>query len=239
MADQQVKLIIQDIKAKAKTQRAVTDARFFKTGPGEYGEGDLFFGLTMPEQRLIAKKYAATVNLSQIKTLLYSPYHEVRMVGWLMLTYQYPKAPAKDQKKLFQFYLDHAHQANNWDLVDVTAPKVVGIFLKDHPTGRKVLYRLARSNNLWLKRVAVLSTLTLILDNDFQDILKLAKLLLSDTHDLMHKAVGWMLREVGKRDTATLEKFLDKHVRQMPRTMLRYAIEKFPEEKRKYYLNFK
>jgi len=206
---------------------------FFKTGPGEYGEGDFFLGITVPEQRKIAKKYAG-LKLEEVGKLLHSKIHEYRLTALIILTLQYPRVDEKGKKEIFDFYLRNTKWINNWDLVDVTTPRIVGEYLLDND--RTVLYTLAKSTDLWERRIAILATYTFIQQNDFQDTLKISKLLLKDKQDLIHKAVGWMLREVGKKDLKTLEKFLQQHYRKMPRTMLRYAIEKFPEKKRKDYL---
>lgn len=218
-------------------QRAKNSAWFFKTGPGEYGEGDQFIGLTMPQQRKVAKSFKE-LPLDEIQTLIASPIHEYRMTGLLILVLQYQQAkkdPAK-QQALYQFYLDNRQGINNWDLVDNTAHKIAGHYLFHHPKEREILYTFAHSEDLWERRIAVISTFYFIREKEFEDNLRLAKILLHDPHDLIHKAVGWMLREIGKKDLATEEKFLKKHYQTMPRTMLRYAIEKFEEGKRQDYL---
>ncbi|MFH1412582.1 MAG: DNA alkylation repair protein [bacterium] len=206
-------------------------ARFFKTGKGEYGENDKFLGIIVPDQRSIAKKYK-DLSLFEIKKLLSSPWHEHRLTGALILTYKYPKADNK--KEIVDFYLKNSHAFNNWDLVDLTAPNIIGDYLLDKD--RSVLYKLAKSNNLWTKRIAILATFAFIKQGDFIDCLRISKILLKDKHDLIHKAVGWMLREAGKRDIKVLKKFLDQNIKQMPRTMLRYAIERLPEKRRQFYL---
>jgi 3-methyladenine DNA glycosylase AlkD len=236
MAGKLITSIKQDIQSCANPQKAGHSQRFFKTGQGEYGEGDKFLGLSMPAQRVIAKRYAKTASLQEIETLLLSPYHEFRMVGLLIMTYQYPRLGETEQKKYYDFYIQHAQRVNNWDLVDVTAPKVVGAYLQVHKNDRQILKKLGRSKNLWERRIAVLSCYPMIKDGDFKDILWLSKVLLKDKEDLMHKAVGWMLREVGKKDEQALTIFLDKYTLQMPRTMLRYSIERFKESKRQRYL---
>ncbi|RKZ59662.1 MAG: DNA alkylation repair protein [Candidatus Parabeggiatoa sp. nov. 2] len=205
--------------------------RFFKTGKGEYGEGDKFLGIKVPVQRKVAKKYQA-LSLTDIQTLLNSDIHEYRLTALILLINHY----ADDTKKqeIFDFYLRNTKHINNWDLVDITAPKIVGDYLRDKP--RDILYQLARSTNLWEKRIAIIATMTFIKQDDFSDTLKLAEILLNDEHDLIHKAVGWTLREVGKREQSVEEHFLNKHYKQMPRTMLRYAIERFDDKRRKFYL---
>jgi len=233
-----------DLQKLANIKQAEVLQHFFKTGKGEYGEGDIFLGIKVPEQRKIVKKYK-DLDIKNVEKLLKSKIHEHRLVAILILVLKYTKGDDKLKKQIYNVYLKNTKYINNWDLVDLSAPNIVGDYLFSHPLsvsssgrrrGRDVLYKLAKSKSLWERRIAVLATFTFIRNNDFKDILKLAELLLSDTHDLMHKAVGWMLREMGKRDQKLLEKFLDKNIRKMPRTMLRYSIEKFDEEKRQYYL---
>jgi len=207
--------------------------RFFKTGKGEYGEGDTFWGITMPKQRMVAKKYL-DLALPDIQKLLNSDVHECRMTGLLILTYQFNKASDGTRKKIADFYIRNTKRINNWDLVDVTTPRILGKYLLDKD--RKILYTFAQSKNLWERRIAIITTQVFISEKQYEDTLNIAELLLTDKHDLIHKAVGWMLREVGKYDQETEEKFLRKHYKKMPRTMLRYAIEKFPEKMRKAYL---
>ncbi|MFH1325967.1 MAG: DNA alkylation repair protein [Candidatus Falkowbacteria bacterium] len=225
--------IKQDLQKFANKEKVKILQRFFKTGKGQYSEGDIFLGIVVLEQRKIAKKYSE-LTLTDIQKLLNSKVHEHRLTSLFILIDKYQRADQKNRKKIFNFYLSNTKQINNWDLVDLSAPNIIGDYLLEKD--RKILYKLARSKNLWEKRIAIISTFKFIRDNQFTDTLKISELLLTDKHDLIHKAVGWMLREVGKRDQQLLEKFLDKHLRQMPRTMLRYAIEKFPENRRLYYL---
>ena len=225
-----LKKLKKDLKEKSNPKKAKISQRFFKTGKGEYGEGDIFLGVMIPGIRAVAKKYL-DLDLKDVKDLLNSDIHEHRLTGLLILVGKYEKG---DKEKIFNFYLDNSSRINNWDLVDVTAPRIVGNFLLDKP--RDILHSLAESDNLWERRIAIISTFSFIKENDFKDALKIAKKLLQDKHGLMHKAVGWMLREVGKKDIKELESFLKKHYKNMPRTMLRYAIEKFPEEERKKWL---
>ena len=225
--------IKQALQKKANPDKAKIYQRFFKTGPGQYGEGDKFLGLTMPEQRTIAKKYL-NLTLNDISKLLGSQYHEHRMTALIILTYKYPKANKNLKKQIYEFYIKSYDQINNWDLVDVTAPRIVGEYLLDKD--RKVLYDFAKSSHLWKKRIAIISTFTFIRNNDFQDTINISEILLKDTHDLIHKAVGWMLREMGKKDESYLTNFLDKHHKIMPRTMLRYSLEKLSEPQRKHYM---
>ena len=207
--------------------------RFFKTGKGQYGEGDKFLGVIVPNIRLVAKQYKDE-PFEVMADLLQSEWHECRLCALLMLVERFKKSDEKGRKAIYDFYLSQTSRINNWDLVDLSAPGIVGEHLKDKP--RSDLYRLADSPLLWDRRIAVVSTFTLIRNNDFIDILALSERLLHQEHDLMRKAVGWMLREVGKRDRDLLVQFLEKHCQTMPRTMLRYAIEKFPEEERRYFM---
>ncbi len=221
------------LHALANSEWAQGMQRFFKTGRGEYAEGDRFIGVRMPQMRKLVKGYPDT-PLSEIETLLCSPFHEERMVALLLMVQRFQRGDAKEQKMLYQRYLDSTTVINNWDLVDVTAEHIIGAWLFGR--SRKPLYRLARSKLWWERRMAIMSTFHFIKKNEFDETLKLAERLLHDEHDLIHKAVGWMLREVGKRDLAVEEAFLQQHYKTMPRTMLRYAIEKFPEKRRQAYL---
>lgn len=224
-----------ELRAVANRERAVATARFFKTGAGEYGAGDLFLGVTMPELRRIAKRNVGA-TYADVTTLLASVYHEERMVGLLILTYRFEGAGERERMRIVRFYLRHKHAVNNWDLVDVSAPSILGAHLRDRPHERAVLYRLARSNVLWERRIAIVSTLTFIRAGECKDACTIAVLLLDDPEDLLHKAVGWMLREVGKADRQTLVCFLEQYACRLPRTALRYAIEHFKEVDRKTYL---
>jgi 3-methyladenine DNA glycosylase AlkD len=225
--------IKKEIKKNANPIKAVGLQRFFKTGPGEYGEGDIFHGIMVPVQRSIAKKYIG-LALSDIKELLYSDHHEERLIALLILVEQYKKGSAQSQEDIFTFYHLHRKRINNWDLIDLTADRISGSYLMDKD--KTLLYKLAVSKNFWERRIAVMSTFHFIKNRQFDDALSIAQILLNDEHDLIHKAVGWMLREIGKRDLNTEESFLKKYYKKMPRTMLRYAIEKFPEQKRLAYL---
>lgn len=234
---------------KNDSQRLIL-SRFFKTAPGQYGEGDMFLGLKVPETRLVVKESRLRVPFSEIGILLMSPWHEVRLCGFLLLVEEMkaalprrnrPDTMAARRKEIADFYLAHAAAANNWDLVDLSAPYILGTFLL-HPLDdgsmpdRKILDRLAESECLWEQRIAIVATMMLIRNGEFEDTLRIARRLLPHPHDLIHKAVGWMLREVGKRDTATLRDFLDLHVKSMHRTTLRYAIERLPEQERREWM---
>jgi 3-methyladenine DNA glycosylase AlkD len=212
----------QQLQQLANPEQKQVLQRFFKTGQGEYGEGDIFLGIKVPVQRKVAKKYSA-LSLTEIQKLLQNRVHEYRFTALIVLINQYLKANSIKKQQIFDFYIHHIQYINNWDLVDVSAAKIVGDYLLEQP--RDILYRLARSSNLWERRIAIVATQTFIKNDDFKDTLKLAEILLTDEQDLIHKAVGWMLREVGKREQSTLETFLDNHHNNMPRTMLRYAIE--------------
>ena len=225
-----------DIKKEANPEKAKILQRFFKTGKGEYGEGDIFLGITVPQSREIAKKYIS-IQLEEINLLLQSKIHEERLIALLILVENYKKSTQKDKELIFNFYLNNAKYINNWDLVDLTADKIAGHYLYDKP--KDILYKLAKSDNLWKKRISIISTFYFIKNNEFNETLKISEILIKDNHDLIQKAVGWMLREIGKRSPETEEEFLNKHYRIMPRTTLRYAIEKFPESKRQAYLKGK
>jgi len=245
--------IIQELNKLKNPAQAKNLQRFFKTGKGEYGGGDIFLGLKSQEIKDIAKKYYRETNFNDIKKLLNSEIHEHRVASLRILVIQYEEGGDKIRKKIFDFYLKNTKNINNWDLVDMSAPNIVGQFLfqtcfsgglSEKETSTKVsknlvLYKLAKSKNLWERRIAVLATFAFIREKDFRDAIKILEILLKDKHDLIHKAVGWMLREIGKRDEQTLIEFLDKNILAMPRAMLRYAIEKLPEKKRQYYLNKK
>lgn len=218
-------------------QRAKNLMLFFKTGKGQYGEGDKFLGIIVPKQRELAKKYH-NLSLIDCQKLLNSKIHEHRLTALLILVQQYQKADELKREKIFNFYCRNLKNINNWDLVDLSAPNIVGHYLY-HQTDKFLAIKLARTNHLWSKRVGVICTFYFIKNRRFNETLKIANILLKDKHDLIHKAVGWMLREMGKKDEKLLEKFLNKNFRQMPRTMLRYAIERLPEKRRKYYLKSK
>ncbi len=234
--------MIKELKDEYKKLADVAQARvlsgFFKSGKGQYGEGDIFLGIKVPVQRNAIKKYFS-MSIAEIEELLLSPIHEHRLSALFILVHQFEKGDVSVKSVIYELYLRMAASGriNNWDLVDLSAPNIVGKYLLDRD--RSILRKMIESKNLWERRVAVLATFTFIRNNDFKDILILSERLLLDKEDLMHKAVGWMLREVGKRDEVVLRKFLDKHVLSMPRTTLRYAIEKFSEEDRKKYLNKK
>ena len=229
-----------EIQKKANPTKAKLLQRFFKTGKGEYGEGDIFLGLMVPIQREIVGKFWNYIDLKEVEELLQGKIHEERLIDLLILVKKFEKTKQENEKKeIFELYQRNYNNINNWDLVDLSAPRIVGQFLiyKDK-NEKQILYKFAHSDNLWKKRISVLGTFWFIRENEFEDSLKIAEILLKDKHDLIHKAVGWMLREIGKRNLAVEEEFLKKYAKIMPRTMLRYAIEKFSYEKRQHYLNF-
>lgn len=232
--------MIEDVRRELREQatpgRAKASEWFFKTGPGEYGEGDLFLGVTMPDTRKVAKKHK-DLALVEVEVLLESKWHEERMMALVIIVNQYKKAEEPKQKELFDFYLNHTERINNWDLVDVSARDITGAYIFHHPELIPRLDELAESDFLWERRIAVISTFYFINQGDPTETIKLAGKLLNDPEDLMHKAVGWMLREMGKRvDRQLLIDFLDEHAHEMPRTMLRYSIEHLDENTRKKYL---
>ncbi len=221
------------LKALADPARAAALQRFFKTGPGEYGEGDRFIGLTMPQARQLTKEYAE-LPLDEVEKLLESPWHEARTLAVVIMANRYGKADARQRAAICRLYLRRTDRINNWDLVDISAPHVVGEHLATR--SRASLRRLARSKLLWDRRVAIIATAAFIRRNEFADTLEIARMLFGDEHDLIHKAVGWMLREVGKRDERTLRAFLDRHAGEMPRTALRYSLERLSPALRRHYM---
>ena len=223
--------IIRDLRACEDEEKKIVLPRFFKTGKGEYGEGDRFIGVIVPNVRKVAKAYK-DCPLDVVEMLLESEWHECRLCALLILREKYKVDP----EGIVDFYLKHTRGINNWDLVDLSAPYILGTYLVDK-ADRQIIYDLAASPQMWERRIAVVSTLMLIRNNQFEDTVRLAEILLFSDHDLMQKAVGWMLREVGKRDETLLRNFLDIHCQEMPRTMLRYAIEKFPPEVRREYMS--
>ncbi len=222
-----------DIRALGSPERAKHSLRFFRTGPGEYGEGDKFLGLTVPEMRAIAKRHR-DLDHDEVLKLLQSEWHEERLVALVLLVDGYQRGDKARRQKIHQAYLANTKRINNWDLVDASAGAIVGGHLE--PNRIALLEKLARSNDLWERRIAIVATFHFIKNRQLAPTLCIAAMLLNDTHDLIHKAVGWMLREVGKKDRKVLDGFLAKHYRDMPRTMLRYAIERHPETTRKRYL---
>lgn len=226
--------IQQQLEAVSNKEKREFLPYFFKTGKGQYGEGDKFIGVVVPDIRKIAKANK-TLALAEVEILLNNKYHECRMCALMILIEHFKKTAKDDQKKIVDFYLSHTHRINNWDLVDLSCRDIVGTYLSDKKD-RTILYKLAESELLWDQRIAVISTYTFIKKYDFTDIIKLSEQFLDHKHDLIHKATGWMLREAGKMDKKVLIEFLDKYYRQMPRTMLRYSIEKLSPEERTHYM---
>lgn len=223
-----------ELFANADPQKALGMQRFFKTGKGEYGEGDVFIGLTNPVQRAIVKKYK-TLELSEIQKLLDEKYHECRSIGLFFLVNNFKRSKVDAEKEqIYKFYMSNADRINNWDLVDLSCYEIAGCYLFEKP--KDDLYTFAKSGHLWRERIAMVSTMYFIRKNQFDDVFAIAEILLHHKHDLIHKAAGWMLREVGKRDLQTEKNFLIKHYKTMPRTMLRYAIERFEENDRQAFL---
>ena len=228
-----VQEITQRLFALGNKERAAVSQRFFKTGPGEYGEGDIFLGIKVPVLRGLAKEYF-DLSLKDVNTILESKFHEERLLSLFIMVDQFSNGDRKKKKTIYELYLKNTVFINNWDLVDSSAHHIVGPYLMTK--SKAPLYEMARSDLLWERRIAIMATFHYIKNDNFNDTLKIAARLLSDEEDLIHKAVGWMLREIGKRHLPSEETFLKKHYRKMPRTMLRYAIEKFPEPKRQRYL---
>jgi len=227
------KEVINALKLVATEERRKVNEWFFKTEKGEYGYGDIFIGVTMPKIRRIAKKFSQEISLQELTKLIQNPIHEVRLCALIILVNKYKK---EDSSKIYQYYMDHLTSINNWDLVDSSAPYIVGDYLYKNPEKSKILLDFSQSENLWIRRISIVSTLTFIKNNEFNQTLKIANLLLHDDHDLIHKAVGWMLREIYKRDESLIKQFLRQNYAQIPRTTLRYAIERMDKEERLLYL---
>ena len=229
----QVADIKNEMRKLANKKIAEHSQRFFKTGKGQYGEGDIYLGIRVPVLRKIAKKFRR-ISLAEVSKLLESKFHEERLLSILMLVNLFKSGDEDDQELIYELYLDKTKFINNWDIVDISAGNIVGAFLFEKD--KAPLYRLVFSENLWERRIAIVATFYFIRNDEFDDTLKIAEILFTDKEDLIHKAVGWMLREVGKRVIEIEEEFLEEHYLKMPRTMLRYAIERFPETRRKMYL---
>jgi 3-methyladenine DNA glycosylase AlkD len=226
--------IADELKSYANPAKIADYMRFFKTGKGDYGEGDQFLGIKVPDTRKVVKKYFRSMSLNEIQEFLYSPYHEHRMFALLVLVALYKSKRLDNKATIYHFYINHTTQINNWDLIDVTCPHIVGTHLLDRD--RSLLYHFARSNDLWQKRIAIISTFAFIKAGEFEDTFAIADILLEDRHDLIHKAVGWAIRNVGIQDLQSMLAFLNPRYKKMPRTMLRYAIEKLDEPLRQKYL---
>lgn len=231
-----MKSLLKELHALKNTSKVIRYSTFHKIKEGGYASGEEFLGVTVPQLRELAGKYS-NLPLKIVDSLLSSNIHEEKYLAALILNEKYEKSDVKSKEKIVNFYLDNASRISGWDLVDSTASQILGDWLMDK--NRSILYKLAKSNNLWERRIAIISTYYFIKNSQFKDTIKVSEILLNDKHDLIQKAVGWMLREMGKRDIAVLESFLREHYKEMPRTMLRYAIEKFSKEKRKDYLKGK
>lgn len=228
-------IIEQALRKHSTPERARVSMRYFKTGKGEYGEGDQFIGVAVPFQRSVAAKFAPEVQVQDIALLLQSPFHEIRLTALFMLTTRFLKSKeASSAKKWVDLYLANLQYINNWDLVDTTAPIILGTWLANRD--RKILYQFARSKNIWKNRIAILTTLAFIKKNELDDLLKLADIFINHPHDLLHKATGWMLREGWKKNPERIEKYLSDNAARMPRTMLRYAIEKMRPALRRRFM---
>jgi len=233
MSSLKVRDVQKQLKNLGNKEYAAVSRRFFKTGPGEYGEGDIFIGIRVPVLRKLASE-CKDLPVSEIEILLRSPIHEERLLALLLLVQTFKQGDGDKKAYIYDLYLESTELINNWDLVDTSAEHIVGAYLMDK--NKRPLYRLAKSKNLWERRIAIMATFHFVKRHGFSETLKISKMLLFDRQDLIHKATGWMLREIGKRDLRTEETFLKEHFKKMPRTMLRYAIERFPEEKRQRYL---
>jgi len=225
--------LLRELKNSADPEKEKIFISFFKTGKGEYGEGDKFLGITVPCLRAISKKYQG-LDLKDLQKLLNSKIHEFRLSALMILRFKYDKADENSKENIVKFYLKNTKNINNWDLIDLSCQYILGKWFLDRD--KKILYQLVRSKNIWERRIAIISTFEFIRNNQCIDTLKISEILLNDKHDLIHKAVGWMLRELGKRDKKTEIDFLNKYYKAMPRTMLRYAIEKFNDKEKRFYL---
>lgn len=226
--------LIEDLNSLANPDKARILSRFFKTGKGDYGEGDIFLGVSVPATRSIARRYLH-LSFMEIDEMLVSRIHEHRLAALLVLVEKFRKSDELEKTKIYEFYLKNTGNVNNWDLVDLSADKIVGTHLLDK--NKDILYKLAKSESVWERRIAIIATFAFIKNGKFDDALKISELLLRDSHDLIQKAVGWMLREIGKRNQESEEGFLREHYRKMPRTMLRYAIERFDKKKKEVYMS--
>jgi len=227
------KEVVNALKLVATEERRKVNEWFFKTGKGEYGYGDIFLGVTAPDLRRIAKKFSQEISLQELTELIRSPIHEVRLCALIILVNKYNK---EEPDRIYHYYLKHLNSVNNWDLVDTSAPHIVGDYLYNNPEKSKILLEFSHSENLWIRRISIVSTFAFIKNNEFNTTLEITKLLLNDNHDLIHKAVGWMLREIYKRDEGLIKRFLRQNYAQIPRTTLRYAIERMDKEERLLYL---
>ena len=227
------KEVVNALKLVATEERCKVNEWFFKTGKGEYGYGDIFLGVNAPNLRRIAKKFSQEISLQELTELIRNPIHEVRLCALIILVNKYNK---EEPDRIYHYYLKHLNSVNNWDLVDTSAPHIIGDYLYKNPEKSKILFEFSSSENLWVRRISIVSTFTFIKNSEFNKTLEIAKLLFNDEHDLIHKAVGWMLREIYKRDELIIKRFLRQNYAQIPRTTLRYAIERMDKEERLLYL---
>ena len=227
------KEVVNALKLIATEERRKVNEWFFKTGKDEYGYGDIFLGVTVPDIRRIAKKFSQEISLQELTELIRNPIHEVRLCALIILVNKYNK---EEPDRIYHYYLKHLNSVNNWDLVDTSAPHIIGDYLYKNPEKSKILFEFSSSENLWVRRISIVSTFAFIKNNEFNKTLEITKLLLNDDHDLIHKAVGWMLREIYKRDERLIKRFLRQNYAQIPRTTLRYAIERMDKEERLLYL---
>jgi 3-methyladenine DNA glycosylase AlkD len=230
-----LKSLIHELDKCKNTKKAKLLSRFFKTGKGEYGQGDIFIGINVPTLRNIAKKNQ-DLSLKDTEKLIKNPIHEYRLTALFILIIKYSKANSNLQKQIYNLYLKNKKYINNWDLIDLSSNRIIGNYILKNPSNKQILYSLSKSDNLWDRRIAVMATFEFIKNFEYGDALKISKILLNDKEDLIQKAVGWMLREIGKRDFQIEENFLHTYYKKMPRTMLRYAIEKFSTNKKAYFM---
>ena len=227
------KEVVNALKLVATEERRKVNEWFFKTGKGEYGYGDIFLGVTAPDIRRIAKKFSQEISLQELTELIRNSIHEVRLCALIILVNKYNK---EEPDRIYHYYLKHLNSVNNWDLVDTSAPHIIGDYLYKNPEKSKILFEFSSSENLWVRRISIVSTFAFIKNNEFNTTLEITKLLLNDNHDLIHKAVGWMMREIYKRDEGLIKRFLRQNYAHIPRTTLRYAIERMNKEERLLYL---
>ena len=229
--------ILKELKSLSNEEKREFLPRFFKTGKGEYGEGDIFWGITVPNIRSVAKKYYKEISLEQLKEILNHAVHEVRLTGYIILTYKFEKGDIDVKKEIYTFYINNLQGCNSWDIVDLSCYKILGEYLYLSKESTDILLDFAKSNDLWKQRISIVSTFAFLKRNEFKHTLKISEILLKSEKDLIRKAIGWMLREVGKRDIDVLREFLDRNIKDISRTSLRYAIERMSKEERKRYLS--
>lgn len=232
----QSKDILKELKSLSNKEKREFFPRFFKTGKGEYGEDDIFWGITVPNIREVAKRYFKDISLEEVKPLLNSEVHEVRLTGYIILTYKFEKGDINTKRDIYHFYINNLKGCNNWDIVDLSCYKILGEYLYISKQSVDILYDFAKSKDMWKQRISIVSTFSFIKKNEFRYTLEISKILLKSKEDLIQKAIGWMLREVGKRDIDVLREFLNENIKSMSRTTLRYTIERMSKEERGKYL---